>query len=1325
MSKLKQLIRTNVALTSNYKLVVDGQYGLFLESYNSNPVLSQERYKHFRIFEDSSLAERLSIFYKDTTPQIAFETRQQTNSHTVQSDYDNQFDTNYWAGASSIEDNWYNEMFEYTSPLMLDKDSIPEGFIILRTDGPGVGNLQNVKDTADSNVLGFIDQFIDKANAVRYVDFGFNTPLGKFIDKNIVSNKSFPKEPLEMNFKKFGFSKWKGIEMKNGGYCEKSFFLDKQFSENTSHFNFEEFITDGFARNQVIMPHILNFKFLFNDKPLSIGNTNNVTKRSWSINRYSGYYVKNKELVRKYTPYTQIEFKNDLYLIDNVFSSTYPTVTNVDPVLKGYTVDFKIYYKIEDTLYEVRKENDKYVLISETLFNGPLSSFNADKPVKIKYESGQHFLRTVDDEFINLPYGMDTNSERLNGNNTIQSIFILEINDKPYIINFTKDTTTGISVFQDAIINSDRLLDTQDGILSITDDIGTETTSYKDAEDGPMYFKMYRLQLCDMADLDFMRTDTDMTRYEYERLNQIPKTTSPLMWNTDTVNGGIYIDKDYKIKLNNDGVDLPDNSNQDSYHGFTIPSSSEYATDSDLFVLDDKNRLTALWNKSQNVSKWEYKNSLWNVEYPYKLNISAVSTGQYNMGPAFDIKLPSRQYNNLDWFYTIGAPRTETNLVNSDITTDAHYQLDEFDFHTLHIDLPSELQMDQNYENFWDNQYFNLDIYKDAGAGFDYFEWFFTKSNNGNGKITPVKWSVFNSADLVTGPHTLFKGAKFILFDNTAGNISNDKPVYGIDNRYAGYKFAAILTKRPTVDSNMFGKSGVNVIINNVFKNVLLCVYVYVPYNSLTSIESVHRDNFYKGTYLLMSELTEDMEVEEIFMYNINANSSPATAENREPAPMELTPQHLTLYNIISHINDSAYESGFSLPIEYTNVNPTGTNTSAVLSVETPDTFQMDVSTDRVYGERVELQPVNRLSNMENTIVYDETPKIIDSVYVNQHLVRRHDKTPLGQYYNIHRFSGPYWPLTRDINLFTRPFMQVIHRRTFDLSTPITIPSDKSIYSYSVDSLTMDTVYEDDMVMFKMTITKPEQQFEFAKGDCIQLWQEDFTVDHSFIHGMFMTVNKNIITSPHEVYMSLEGKKVFTVAAASEVETDIVFAPSIIDDVSLVYGDIILLFAQTNPDENGMWKYNGPSLELTRVHTWADHTRSFIHVFNGTLNAGGYITNAEYVYDGELGAYPLTVLRLNTEPFNILMSHYRYNGMNVAFDVMVDKFGIARDILASKTTNNPSPLQTGYFNDKYISVYPMIDEMGVSSVDINIFKSSWDDEFYNEVKTNKFKTINQ
>lgn len=1324
MSKLKQLIRTNVALTSNYKLVVDEQYGLFLESYNSNPVLSQERYKHFRIFEDSSLAERLSIFYKDTTPQIAFEVRQQTNTHTVQSDFDNQFDTQYWSGASSIEDNWYKEMFEYSAPLMIDRENIPQGFIILRTDGPGVGNLQNIKDPTDSNILGFIDQYIDKAKAIKYVDFNLTTPLGKFLDKNIISNKSFPKEPLEMNFKKFGFSKWKGIEMRNGGYCEKSFFLDKQFSENTSHFNFEEFITNGFSRNQVIMPHILNMKFLFNDTPLKIDETNSVSKRSWSINRYSGYYVKNKELVRKYTPYTQIEFKNDLYLVDNVFSETYPTLTPVDPVLKGYTQDFKIYYKIEDTLYEVRKENDNYVLISETLFNGPLSSFKSDKPVKIKYESGLHYLRTIDDEFINLPYGMDTHSERVNNENTIQSLFILEINGNPYVINFTKDDSSGISVFSNAIINSDKLLTTLDGILSITNENGTENISYKTAEDGPMYFNLYRLELCDIADLDFMRTNTDFSKYEYERLNEIPKTTTPMLWNTDTINGGVYIDKDYQINLVNDDVLLPDNSSQDNFHGFTIPSSSEYSTDSDLFVLNDMNRLTPIWDKSQSISKWEYKNSLWNVDYPYKLNISAVSTGQYNMGPAFDIKLPSRAHNNLDWFYTIGAPRIESNLTNSDISTDAHYVLQDYDYHTLHIDLPSELQLDQLSLNFWDNQYFNLDIYKDAGAGFDYFEWFFTKTNNGNGKITPKKWSVFNSADLVTGPHTLFKGAKFILFDNTSGNISNDKPVYGIDNKYNGYKFAAILTKRPTLDTNLYGKSGVNVIVNNVYKNVLLCVYVYVPYNSLTSIESVHRDSLYRGTTTLISELTEDTNTEELFMYHLNVYDTVASAGNRTASIMNLTPQHLTLYNIISHINDPAYESGFSYPVEYTNINPDGMTSSAIMVIETPDTFTMDVSTDRVYGISVDLQPVNRLSNMENTLVYDETPEIIDSVYVNQHLVRKFNREPLNQLYDIHRFSGPYWPLTKDINLFARPYMQIIHRRTYDLSTPITIPSNVSIYSYIADSLVMDTYYENNTVYMKMTIDKSNQSFEFNPGDTVQIWQDDFSVNQSFLHGMFMTVYKNVIAEPHEVYFSLSGKKTFVAIAASDTDVDITTAPATLDDVPLVFGDIILLTSQTLLEENGLWQFNSVGTALTRIHTWSDHTKSFIHVKDGTSNSGGYITDTEYYVEGIIGIDTMNILKLTSDPFNIMMSHYRYIGMNKAFDVILNKFGIARDVIASKTTNNPSPLQTGYFNEKYISVYPMIDEMGVSSVDINIFKSSWDNEFYREVKTNKFKSEN-
>ena len=61
---IKQLIRTNPALTSNYKFVITSNDLMYLESYDANYNLANIKYKHFLVPTNSWLSERLSTNLK-------------------------------------------------------------------------------------------------------------------------------------------------------------------------------------------------------------------------------------------------------------------------------------------------------------------------------------------------------------------------------------------------------------------------------------------------------------------------------------------------------------------------------------------------------------------------------------------------------------------------------------------------------------------------------------------------------------------------------------------------------------------------------------------------------------------------------------------------------------------------------------------------------------------------------------------------------------------------------------------------------------------------------------------------------------------------------------------------------------------------------------------------------------------------------------------------------------------------------------------------------------------------------------------------------------
>src|SRR6056297_829857 len=114
-----QLLRTNPALTGNVKVVVDSEYKLYLETYNSIPELTAPRYKHYIINEEDKYDISVSNFFEKTPTDLVFAVRDKEDvySDIMYSTYINQYDAIYFAGATNIDDQWYNEEFEYHAPL--------------------------------------------------------------------------------------------------------------------------------------------------------------------------------------------------------------------------------------------------------------------------------------------------------------------------------------------------------------------------------------------------------------------------------------------------------------------------------------------------------------------------------------------------------------------------------------------------------------------------------------------------------------------------------------------------------------------------------------------------------------------------------------------------------------------------------------------------------------------------------------------------------------------------------------------------------------------------------------------------------------------------------------------------------------------------------------------------------------------------------------------------------------------------------------------------------------------------------------------------------
>ena len=179
------VLRANPRISGNVKITVDSSKGIWLNSIDSNPEMSNSSYKGFSISPDSSFDKDLYRFFDEgkTPPQFVFgligenePVQNQTN------DLSSVYNFFYSSGVSPLVSDKYSEDFTYLAPLWLGND-IPDHFVIFKVNDPidysykipvttlEVGKSYKVLQdtTIDTNSPGYLPYEVS-SNSVTYTD---------------------------------------------------------------------------------------------------------------------------------------------------------------------------------------------------------------------------------------------------------------------------------------------------------------------------------------------------------------------------------------------------------------------------------------------------------------------------------------------------------------------------------------------------------------------------------------------------------------------------------------------------------------------------------------------------------------------------------------------------------------------------------------------------------------------------------------------------------------------------------------------------------------------------------------------------------------------------------------------------------------------------------------------------------------------------------------------------------------------------------------------------------------------------------------------------
>ncbi len=948
------------------------------------------------------------------------------------------------------------------------------------------------------------------------------------------------------------------------------------------------------------------------------------------------------------------------------------------------------------------------------------------------------------------------------------------------------------------------------------------------------YFEFYIPQFVQVADWDFARDNTGYANIENDHFQYVNKTR-PFLKEFDITDVSepkdIYTERNYQIVTFNplflfsilvDEVNLSDPRQyvypEFSDTNFILPVASEYTATGDLYMLNQQNGISDIWNINQSNCKWGYLSGIGNASYPYKINNSLSASLKYNFTPNPFTESTDAAEFSLDWFYTFGIPARQDNIATPGDQPIYVEHLDIY-FRTLNIDLYKQYQaiwdINLGHTEFLNYYKFDLDYYKNPNSKLNLFNYFLNfpvvigESSDDTLREILYKYYVKRTSEFIkgdgyNGPSVFFKGLKayveYVKLNNPNSIIDSnikEKVEYVPADDLAGYEFSIIFTNKETIDTTVHGQAGIDVVVNKIHKNVLILIYVLTPFNSKTSLSHTKRDLAYSETYVTYTELetgvivNTELSISNLrlnILYsilNISAIQYDGFSDGIHYTIVDTVHEYklkvLDIFNTVLDLTDCIYEAsinGFLItltldefcPIKqgdwvYLNflaapynqfsknykvktiINNKITieldNISLVLGISpfalnigdisyitkeksiipfrlrciTPEEIKINTRTNIVtLDSSAPIRPENNVNTLKANIFfypappsppysYDTTNVLIndlklikdgtvENVWNDNPLLRRTYKSALNSELtykeidslsSIYRYSGDYEPVINNVNLFNQ-FKLIEYGRNTNLiatmfHTSSVINTQLTYYIKLMPSgkykLIIEAVaHKYNGLLNEIDPFKVNDIIYFSFGNLFKTYHDaSFTRDYNF--------------ADYNTYYKIANKY---------FEID-----SIINTYKLTNQQVLNLFN----DNAVVLEDDGVYNPLT--DPVPDH---LVYVIETSYEFDSYDPLYEQQFDVSSDPIYLT---------NSSANFFKQVENNISFDKSLKDFGINKQIIIGKfTSNSDSPLKTSnaLYDEK--NKFAMDDEHGVTQIDRNIFKSSWDLEYYYKTDKNKF-----
>lgn len=283
------ILRTNPKFTGNIKLSVDTSNNIYLDTFKISDILNNKKYRKQKVSGESVLSGDIRRIFSDMPlgELYRLDAEDTLNIAIPKTNLYQQYNLNYSYGARLFLDELYDDDYSLLAPIWINSQ-LPDYFAIFRVSG--VYNSETYPDPGDTEDLSELaTKYLEEGELIRSWGMKNETPIGTYL-RNHLEELLTVRSPLFLSLsdptqKDPDPNSWYGIAVDKGiitGRSETPYFFDQK--ETTTDIN--AFLSEGYERQNLLCPNLINMEFIFSDHDVSL----------YTMNRYFGLYLTENEL---------------------------------------------------------------------------------------------------------------------------------------------------------------------------------------------------------------------------------------------------------------------------------------------------------------------------------------------------------------------------------------------------------------------------------------------------------------------------------------------------------------------------------------------------------------------------------------------------------------------------------------------------------------------------------------------------------------------------------------------------------------------------------------------------------------------------------------------------------------------------------------------------------------------------------------------------------------------------------------------------------------------------------------------------------------------